>query len=80
MALLEAMRAGMAIVASDIPAHREVAGDSILLSDTAPVSLSLAIRRALQQRGEGNPLGAAARQRSLRFTVGAMADAYLEAI
>jgi glycosyltransferase involved in cell wall biosynthesis len=80
MALLEAMQAGMAIVASDIPAHREVAGDCALLSDTAPVPLSTTIRSALLQQKNGNPLGKAARQRSLSFTVQAMATAYLEAL
>jgi glycosyltransferase involved in cell wall biosynthesis len=80
MALLEAMHAGMAIVASDIPAHREVAGDCALLSETAPVPLAMTIRSALEQRKHGNPLGDAARQRSRRFTVQAMANAYLEAM
>jgi glycosyltransferase involved in cell wall biosynthesis len=80
MALLEAMQAGMAIVASDIPAHREVAGDCALLSDTAPLPLSTTIRIALRQQKNGNPMGKAARQRSLSFTVQAMATAYLEAL
>jgi len=80
MALLEAMHAGMAIVASDIPAHREVAGDCALLSDTAPVPLAMTIRKALQQQKKGNALGVAARKRSSIFTVQAMASAYLEAV
>lgn len=80
MALLEAMHAGMAIVASDIPAHREVAGDCALLSDTAPGPMAMMIRSALQQRRNGNPMGSAARQRSRMFTVQAMASAYLEAM
>lgn len=74
MALLEAMRQGMNIVASDIPAHREIAGDSVLLSTTGPQELSAAIRRALLP---GTTLGEKARLRSQTFTVATMADAYL---
>jgi glycosyltransferase involved in cell wall biosynthesis len=74
MALLEAMRQGMNIVASDIPAHREIAGDSVLLSTTGPLELSATIRRALQS---GAGLGEKARNRSQGFTVQAMADNYL---
>jgi glycosyltransferase involved in cell wall biosynthesis len=77
MALLEAMRAGMAIVASDIPAHREVAGTTAFLTSTDPVSLSASIRAALKQKDGGNAMGGQARERSLRFTVSAMADGYL---
>jgi len=80
MALLEAMQAGMAIVASNIPAHREVAGDCALLTDTSPAPFSAQIRSALLQCKTGNSLGKAARQRSLSFTVQAMADAYMEAL
>jgi glycosyltransferase involved in cell wall biosynthesis len=74
MALLEAMRQGMNIVASDIPAHREIAGDSVLLSTTGPQELSASIRLALLP---GTKLGDKARRRSQTFTVAAMADAYL---
>jgi glycosyltransferase involved in cell wall biosynthesis len=80
MALLEAMRAGMPIVASDIAAHRELVADAAILTTTEPASLAAAIRRAQLQLPLGNPLGREARQRSLRFTVQAMADAYLEAL
>jgi len=80
MALLEAMRVGLPIVASDIPAHREVAGDVALLTSTAPDHLASAVRQALLQRSTGNPLGEAARVRSLRFTVASMADGYLAAL
>jgi glycosyltransferase involved in cell wall biosynthesis len=80
MALLEAMRAGMAIVASDIPAHRELAGESAFLTATDPLSLTGAIRAAFREKDSGNAIGHLARERSLRFTVGAMADGYLEAL
>jgi glycosyltransferase involved in cell wall biosynthesis len=77
MAMLEAMRAGLTIVASDIAAHREVAGDSAILTTTDSASLAGAIRFALAQDGSGKVLGEAARKRSLRFTVQAMADGYM---
>jgi glycosyltransferase involved in cell wall biosynthesis len=80
MALLEAMRAGMTIVASDIPAHREVAGEAALLTSTDASSFAAAIRAALQQKDSGNALGRLARERSLCFTVDAMADGYLESL
>jgi glycosyltransferase involved in cell wall biosynthesis len=76
MALLEAMRNGMTIVASDIPAHRELAGDTAILSDTDPHSLATAIRRALEHPRD--QLGKKAQARSHNFTVEAMANAYLE--
>jgi glycosyltransferase involved in cell wall biosynthesis len=78
MALLEAMRAGMAIVASDIPAHREVAGGAVLLSSTSPLLLATTIQSALRQRNNGNPLGLLAKERSAQFTAEAMTDGYLE--
>lgn len=80
MALLEAMRAGMVIVASDIPAHREVAGKTAFLTSTDPASLGSSIRTALQQKDTGNAIGHLACERSLRFTVRAMADGYLESL
>ncbi len=76
MALLEAMRNGMTIVASDIPAHRELAGETALLSSTEPLALAASIRTALQPHNRH--LGESARERSHEFTIKAMADAYLE--
>jgi glycosyltransferase involved in cell wall biosynthesis len=80
MALLEAMRIGLPIVASDIAAHREVAGDVAILTSTTPDDLADSIRLALIQRSNGNPLGEAARVHSLRFTVASMADGYMAAL
>ena len=77
MALLEAMRAGMAIVASDIAAHREVADGCAVLADTSAENLASAIERALAQKEAGNALGRRAQARSREFTAHAMADAYL---
>jgi glycosyltransferase involved in cell wall biosynthesis len=77
MALLEAMRAGLTIVASDIAAHREVAGNAAILTATDIASLAGAIRGALAQEARGESLGEVARRRSMRFTVQAMADGYM---
>jgi glycosyltransferase involved in cell wall biosynthesis len=77
MAMLEAMRAGLTIVASDIAAHREVAGDAAILTETDTPSLVRAIRVALAQDTDRSSLGEAARTRSLQFTVQAMADGYM---
>jgi glycosyltransferase involved in cell wall biosynthesis len=76
MALLEAMRNRMTIVASDISAHREIAGDAVLLTGTEPEALAATIRLALQQ--PDNRLGDRACTRSHDFTVEAMTDSYLE--
>jgi glycosyltransferase involved in cell wall biosynthesis len=57
--LLEGVAAGAAVVASDIPAHREVAAlasDKVefVAMDAEPAAVAAAIRRALQQ-GRGDP-------------------------
>jgi glycosyltransferase involved in cell wall biosynthesis len=77
MALLEAMRAGLTIVASNIAAHREVAGETAILTATDRTRLAEAIRAALVQQENGSSLGEKARSRSLRFTVQTMADGYM---
>ncbi len=48
--VIEAVRAGAAVVASDIPAHRELLGQGSFLADPAsPKSLDKAIRRHLRR-------------------------------
>jgi glycosyltransferase involved in cell wall biosynthesis len=63
-ALLEAMAVGLAIVASDVPAIREVAGESILYAPPGnTVRLKEQIERLLGDRDLRTRLGVAARQR-----------------
>jgi alpha-1,3-rhamnosyl/mannosyltransferase len=66
--LAEAMAAGVPAVASDIPALREVGGETVRYADPrAPEDLARAIREALDDR-EGSQLRvAAARGRARRF-------------
>jgi glycosyltransferase involved in cell wall biosynthesis len=66
--LAEAMAAGVPAVASDIPALREVGGETVRYADPRdPESLAAAIRTALDDR-EGSQLrAAAARGRARRF-------------
>ncbi len=66
--LAEAMAAGVPAVASDIPALREVGGETVRYADPRePQSFAAAIRRALDDR-EGSQLrAAAARGRARRF-------------
>lgn len=66
--LAEAMAAGVPAVASDIPALREVGGETVRYADPRDAeSFAQAIRRALDDR-EGSQLrGAAARGRARRF-------------
>jgi alpha-1,3-rhamnosyl/mannosyltransferase len=66
--LAEAMAAGVPAVASDIPALREVGGETVRYADPRdPEGLAAAIRNALDDR-EGSQLrAAAARGRARRF-------------
>jgi glycosyltransferase involved in cell wall biosynthesis len=76
MALIEAMAAGMPIVASDIPAHREVLqGTGILLSPT-PQELSRAANRLLSDTSYAEEMGRKAAERAKTFSVDAMVDGY----
>jgi glycosyltransferase involved in cell wall biosynthesis len=77
--LAEAMAAGVPAVASDIPALREVGGETVRYADPEePVSFAAAIRAALDDR-EGSQLrAAAARGRARRFRWDATARATLE--
>ena len=80
LALLEAMFAGRAIVASAVGGIPEVITDGregLLVPPNDPGALAAALRRLLDDRALRIRLGRAAQVRAAeQFTVGAMADAY----
>jgi phosphatidylinositol alpha-mannosyltransferase len=70
MILVEAMAAGLPVIASDIPGYDEVIADGIdglLVPPRAPVSLADTIGRVLDDAALSARLGEAARQRARRF-------------
>lgn len=79
-ALLEAMACGSPIVASDIPANRELLGDSesgLLVPADDPVALAGTIERVLDDPGLARLLGAAAARRAKeQFSLDAAARSY----
>lgn len=76
MALLEAMAAGMAIVASDIPANREVLRDAGVLVSANPLNLSSAARNLLTNLPYATEVKRKAAERARDFSVDAMVDGY----
>jgi glycosyltransferase involved in cell wall biosynthesis len=76
MALLEAMATGMPIIASDIPANRELLQDCGVLLPPDPTQFAAAAARLLAAPMEGTVLGERAARRASQFTVDAMADGY----
>jgi glycosyltransferase involved in cell wall biosynthesis len=76
MALLEAMSAGMPIIASDIPANRELLQDCGVLLPPDPAQFAGAAARLLGEQTEAAALGEKAARRAAQFTVDAMADGY----
>jgi glycosyltransferase involved in cell wall biosynthesis len=76
MALLEAMAAGMPIVASDIPANRELLQDCGILLPPDPLQFASAATRLFAKKNEAAALGEKAAKRARQFTVDAMADGY----
>ncbi len=78
-ALLEAMAAGRAVVASSIAANREATGDdaALLVPPDDPDALGDALGRALDDAALRARLGAAARARAGGFGIERVADDYL---
>ncbi|MHB8664366.1 MAG: glycosyltransferase family 4 protein [Acidimicrobiales bacterium] len=79
--LLEAMAAGVPVVASDIPAYRCVARggcDAVLVARSDPRALADALCRVLGDRDLAGALVASGEQRSAGFAMANLADRYLE--
>ena len=79
--LLEAMAAGSAVVASDLPGYRNVARpgrDALLVPPGDPVQLAAALRRVLSDPAESARLVAAGHDRAGAFSMSGLADQYLE--
>ena len=66
LALLEAMTAGRAIVASDLPAIREVVGDTAIVVRT-PSEAAVALRKLSADEAKRRELGRRARDRVRRL-------------
>jgi glycosyltransferase involved in cell wall biosynthesis len=76
LALIEAMAAGMPIVASDIPACREVLQNTGVLVSPTPQELSRAANRLLSDTSYAKEMGRKAAERAKTFSVDAMVDGY----
>ncbi len=79
--LLEAMAASTPIVASDLDGYRNVARpgrDAVLVPPGDPVALASALRRVLSDPPTAEALVASGEQRAQRFSMDALAEAYVE--
>ncbi len=79
--LLEGMAAGTPVVASDLPAYREVAGDGAaagLATPGDPVALAKSLLEALDRSPVVEERVARGRLWAERFSMSALADAYIE--
>jgi glycosyltransferase involved in cell wall biosynthesis len=73
LAVLEAAQAGCALVLADIPTFRELwDGAAVFVPPDDDAALTAALRRLLHDSVARQTLGAAARERSARYTVEAM--------
>jgi len=81
MSLLEAMAAGLPVVAADTPEHRAVVAggrDGLLVPPADPKALAAAVDRLLDDPGLAARLGTAARRRAAEeFALEKMADRHL---
>ncbi len=78
--LLEAMAAGTAVVASDLPGYRNVARpdhDALLVPPGDSQALAGAVDRVLSDTGESSRLVAAGHARAEAFSMSGLADHYL---
>jgi phosphatidylinositol alpha-mannosyltransferase len=85
--LVEAMAAGLPVIASDIPGYREVVRDGIegiLIPPRDPPALAAAVRRLLDRPEEMARLGEAGRRRAERYSwtavTGEIEAAYQDAL
>ncbi len=79
--LLEAMAAGAAVVASDIPGYADVARsgrEALLVAPGDARALAAALRRALEDRDRAAGLVAAGRVRAEELSMDRLAERYLE--
>lgn len=84
--LVEAMAAGLPVVASDIPGYDEVVRpglDALLVPPRDPAALAAAVARVLDETGLADRLGTGGRERAASFdwevVVGRLEDIYLRA-
>ena len=78
--LLEAMAAGTAVVASDLPGYRLAAGDAALYAPAGDrVALAQAIRTVLRDDAQREALRARGRRRAAERDMGVIADLYRDA-
>lgn len=79
MALIEALTAGLPIVASDIPANREAVADAgILVAGSCVTDVVDAVREIIERPEVARRLSARARSRSEAFSATSMVNGYLE--
>jgi len=79
--LLEAMAAGVPVVASDIPGYCNVARpevDALLVPPSDPAALAVALRRVLRDEGLATSMRVAGDERAHEFSMDRLARLYLD--
>ncbi len=76
LALLEAMAVGMTIVATDIPANRELLNGTGLVTPSDSLVFAAAVKRVLRDSRLASEMGKQAAQRARTFTVATMVQGY----